>query len=96
MKPFKPPTLVERPVVSSQHLTPCSEPPSKKRRISHESEDDKVEAITAAANVLKQPKPLKRFQAPVRKPLDIKNVNESLPPSSQREDSAEGYYTVLW
>lgn len=97
MKPFKPPTLVGRPGLSTQQPASASEPPLKKRRISHEDDDDNAEAIAAAANILKQPKPPKKFQTPVRKPLDVvKNPSSSLPPGSQGEKAVEGYYTVLW
>ena len=69
----------------------------KKRRVSQEDEEDKLEAIAAAANILKQAKPLKKFQSPVRKPLDvIKNPSSALPPNSQGGNVADGYFTVLW
>ena len=98
MKPFKPPTLVGRPS-SGQQLPQFDGPPLKKRRIGHgnDGDDDNFRAIAAAANVLKQPKPPKKFQAQVRKPLDVvKNPSSSLPSSSQSENFAEGYFTVLW
>lgn len=89
--------LVARPGLSTQQPVPSSEPPLKKRRISHQDEDDNFETIAAAANVLKQPKPLKKFQAPVRKPLDtVRNPSSSLPSGSPHEKAAEAYFTVLW
>ena len=69
----------------------------KKRRITQEDEEDDLEAIAAAANILKQPKALKKFQPPVRKPLEVvKNPSSALPPNSQSENVANGYYAVLW
>ena len=96
MKPFKPPTVVRRPSDHSQLPTYPAPPPLKKRKISLEANDD-LEAIVAAANILKKPPALKKFQPPPpRKPLEpIQNPSSSLP-SSQAESGIEGYYTVLW
>ena len=99
MKPFKPPTLLNRPDAVQrpvQQATRSDEPPTKKRRISHDFDYD-MQAIRAAAHILKQPKPLHKFRAPARKPLDVvKNPSSAVPPSSENEHCAEGYYTVLW
>jgi hypothetical protein len=97
MKPFKPPTLVGRPGSGSTPSVTASEPPHKKRRISHENEDNESEAIAAAANVLKKPKPTKTFQAPVRKPLEtVSNPKVDAQPISSQQAHNESYYTVLW
>ena len=97
MKPFKPPALVSRPAGPSQQRTSSFEPPLKKRRISHEPDDNDREVVTAAANILKQPKPFVKFQAPARKPLEIlPNPSGSSQGSSQAEVGGEGYYAVLW
>jgi len=98
MKPFKPPTLLGRHPSTGSQSRPTSEPPAKKRRISsNDSTDDKIEAIAAAANVLKNPKPVKRFQVPVqRKPLEnVQNLLSS-PQNLGSENVSESYFTVLW
>jgi DNA repair and recombination protein RAD54B len=72
--------------------------PLKKRKISHEADDDDVEVIAAAANILKKPHAPKKFQPPPpRKPLEpVQNPSSSLPSNYQAETGVEGYYTVLW
>lgn len=98
MKPFKVPSLVSKTNAPLREDVSTLEPPAKKRRISIELEDDDPETNTpAAADVLKREKPLRKFQAPVRKPLDVvQNVNGSSPTHSDTTSSYEGYYTVLW
>ncbi|GAB7360009.1 hypothetical protein MBLNU230_g7534t1 [Neophaeotheca triangularis] len=104
MKPFRPPTLVGKPKANAAAPTPqhSSEPPPKKRRISEDPDDsDHIEAVYAAANLVKQPKakPAKTFRPhPPRKPLDQVH-NPSSEKSSQTSTGAggfEGYFTVLW
>ncbi|EMC92195.1 hypothetical protein BAUCODRAFT_569497 [Baudoinia panamericana UAMH 10762] len=94
MKPFRPPTMVN----SQTYWHPSGEPPTKKRRLSsNTSTNDHMEAVSAAAHLLKRPKPGKNFQPPAqRRPL---NVVPNLPASSQSNSSdigLEGYFTVLW
>lgn len=98
MKPFKAPALVRRTPSNSQQTLAPSEPPTKKQRISHDAEEDHLEAVAAAANILKQSRPKPKFQAPaLRKPLAVvENPSSSLSAASQDKDTAEGYYTVLW
>ena len=98
MKPFKPPTLVNRQPLHGSQSRPSGEPPAKKRRISgNNSTDDKVEVITAAANILKNPKPVRKFQSPApRRPLNpVQNAGISSQ-SSASDNGAEGFYNVLW
>ncbi|TKA50418.1 hypothetical protein B0A55_12889, partial [Friedmanniomyces simplex] len=95
MKPFKAPSLMSR-----QPSTGSSgEPPAKKRRITGDREDSpdpEVQAVAAAAAVLKA-KPIKRFQAPgMRKPLNTLTNPSSPLQDSPLETSTEGYFTVLW
>lgn len=97
MKPFKPPTVVAR-TSSNSDPAPVSsgEPPQKKRRISCQSDDGNPEVVAAAANVLKKPKPMQRFQ-----PLVQRSTNPTAAPSNSQANEAkpsgpEGYYTVLW
>lgn len=98
MKPFKAPTVVRRTPSNSQQPVVLAEPPAKKRRINHENEDDKIESINAAANILKQPKPVPKFQSPAtRKPLAVvENPSSSLSSGPEEKHHAEGYYAVLW
>ena len=99
MKPFKAPTVVRRTPSNTQQAVAPAEPPAKKRRISHETEeDDKVESIAAAANILKQSKPTPKFVTPpLRKPLSgVQNPSSSLSSGSKEKQEGEGYYTVLW
>ncbi|KAK4545281.1 hypothetical protein LTR36_003461 [Oleoguttula mirabilis] len=98
MKPFKAPALVSRQPPNGPHHVSTGEPPAKKRRISsNDSTDDRIEAIAAAADVLKRPKPVNRFQAPAqRKPLNVvENPSGSLQ-SPASANASEGYFTVLW
>lgn len=98
MKPFKAPSVVRRTPSNTQQAIVQAEPPLKKRRISHETEDDQVEAVAAAAKILKQPKTVPKFHAPVpRKPLAVlENPSSALSSTTEDDRSAEGYYTVLW
>ena len=97
MKPFKPPTIVGRPPANSHASTYPAPPPHKKRKISQDAEDD-ADVIAAAADILKKPHALKKFQPPPpRKPLEpVQNPNSSLPSSSQAENGFEGYFIVVW
>ncbi|TKA26632.1 hypothetical protein B0A50_04740 [Salinomyces thailandicus] len=100
MKPFKPPTLVNRQASDQSQLEAAGEPPAKKRRItSHDSigdsANDKIQAIAAAAKVLKTPKPVEGFKSPaLRNPLQT--VQNSSSSQNSASDSPEGYYNVLW
>ncbi|KAF2769426.1 SNF2 family DNA-dependent ATPase domain-containing protein [Teratosphaeria nubilosa] len=102
MKPFKAPTIVARtPSNGLRPSTQLGEPPAKKRRISsHDSWDDDIGTIAAAANVLKSSQTastIKKFQAPVlRKPLDVIQNPSSSQIGGSSEGGHEGYYTVLW
>lgn len=98
MKPFKPPSLVARTCSNSAISAPHpGEPPAKKRRIVHDQADDDVEAIAAAANVLRNPKFTSKFQEPLRKPLiEVKNPSSSSQSKPADNPGVEGYYTVLW
>lgn len=102
MKPFKPPTLVRRTPSNSSQTIPSSlpaeaEPPAKKRRISDDSVDDKLAAISAAANILKKPRPVKTFQNPVREPLHVvKNPSEASQSPPTSNNGYEAYFNVLW
>lgn len=98
MKPFKAPTLVSRQPSHGSYSAPTGEPPAKKRRISsNDSTEDKIEAIAAAANVLKKSTSIKRFQAPAqRKPLDIVKNPSSSSQGASSDNGSEGYFTVLW
>lgn len=97
MKPFKAPTVVRRAPSNGQPAAP-TEPPQKRRRISDEAEQDQLEDVAAAANVLKQSKPGPKFQTPaVRKPLAVvENPSSSLSSNAEEKHASEGYYTVLW
>ncbi|KAI5367836.1 Putative helicase, P-loop containing nucleoside triphosphate hydrolase, SNF2-like domain superfamily [Septoria linicola] len=95
MKPFKPPTMVNRPqtgLAASSHFT--QPPPAKRRRISDDDEDP-VATTAAAANVLK-PAPSQGFQAPaVRTPLaPVSNGASQSSPGS--EQVPENYFVVVW
>lgn len=98
MKPFKPPTLLNRPTLPVQHPALSSEPPAKKRRISHDTDDNDADVIAAAANALKQQSnPIRTFQATARKPLlVVKNPSSSPIVDSNASVGNEGYYAVLW
>ncbi|KAK3696512.1 helicase [Vermiconidia calcicola] len=98
MKPFRRPTFLGKSTLNGPPPPEVSEPPQKKRRISEKFEAYDTEAIAAAANILKQPKSLDKFQAPaVRKPLDnVQIPNSNLPPGSHEPTRSEGYYAVLW
>ncbi|KAK5128835.1 hypothetical protein LTR85_000168 [Meristemomyces frigidus] len=98
MKPFKAPSVVSAQSSHASQYAATSEPPAKKRRISsNDSTDNKIEAVTAAANFLKKPKPTKRFQAPAqRKPLDVVDNPSGSSPIAAPEKGSEGYFTVLW
>lgn len=99
MKPFKAPTVVRQTPSNTPQIAIPSEPPTKKRRISHEVEKDRLEDVAAAVNILKQqPKQWPKFQAPAsRKPLAVvENPSSSLSSGSEEKHPAEGYYTVLW
>ncbi|KAK5722896.1 helicase [Elasticomyces elasticus] len=100
MKPFKAPTLSQKPSSNTSSSTLAGdEPPAKKRRISRdreESPDANVHAITAAAAVLKT-KPKSRIQAPgSRKPLNTINNPAAPLETSSSECGTESYFTVLW
>ncbi|RMY82936.1 hypothetical protein D0862_11858 [Hortaea werneckii] len=98
MKPFRPPTLVSK-TPSNSHRFTSSEPPQKKRRTSdHGSAEGDVEATTAAANALKIPKPVKRFQSPAPRKSNEGNQNAFwLSQVAGPENGApEGHYNVLW
>ena len=101
-KPFKPPSLLNRPTLPNIH----AEPPRKKRRISEDAEDSDEDATTeaaarfAAARKLSQP--VKTF-VPHRVPLkEVGNQSSSqsqnLPPSTDRDEKPghEAYYIVLY
>ncbi|KAK5130502.1 hypothetical protein LTR08_001982 [Meristemomyces frigidus] len=101
MKPFKPfraPTLLSSQPMRDSQSTSTSEPPAKRRRISsNDSTDDRIEAIAAAANVLKTPKTIKSFQRPVqRKPLEVVNNPSGSSHSTASENATDAYFTVLW
>lgn len=98
MKPFKAPTVVRRTPSNSQQAVAPAQPPAKKRRISRETEEDKVENIAATAKILKQPKPAPKFQTPAaKKPLAVvENPSSSLSSGPEEKHHAEGYYAVLW
>lgn len=97
MKPFKPPTLVNRPpqpaLTTSPHFS--QPPPAKRRRIS-EDDEDRLETAIAAAKVLKKPDPSQRFQAPtVRTPLTAV-ANGSSQGSSGHDHIQESFFMVVW
>ncbi|KAK5161126.1 helicase [Recurvomyces mirabilis] len=73
-----------------------SEPPAKRRRIS--GDDDEMEVLAAAADVLKKPNSIsKRFQSPaVRKPLEVVKNPSSSSQSSNTNSTNNAYFTVLW
>lgn len=100
MKPFRPPTLVNRQPSAGSQYTSAGEPLTKKRRISsNDSTDDKIEAIAAAASILKKPKLTiaKRFQAPAqRKPLDVVENPSGSSQSSAPSNDSGSYFAVLW
>ena len=97
MKPFRPPLLINRPKPETPRSTFNDEPPAKKRRISPELEDGHVEAVIAAANILKQPKPREQFRPPQRKPLvPVQNPTESSTQEHQSNKTGETHYIVLW
>ncbi|EME85402.1 uncharacterized protein MYCFIDRAFT_213848 [Pseudocercospora fijiensis CIRAD86] len=101
MKPFKPPSLVNRP--AQVPSPPLGGPPAKRRRISKQGdEEDGVESTIAAAKILStapSTKPLlpsQKFQPPaIRKPL-TPLPNASSQPATQPEDALQTYYLVLW
>ncbi|KAI7359059.1 DNA repair protein rhp54 [Hortaea werneckii] len=98
MKPFRPPTLVNK-TPSNSHRFTSSEPPQKKRRISDQgSAEDDVEVTTAAANALRIPKPVKRFQSPAPRKSDEGNQNAFWlsQVANSENDVPEAYYNVLW
>ena len=98
MKPFRPPTLVSK-TPSNSHRFTSSEPPQKKRRISDQgSAEDDVEVTTAAANALRIPKPVKRFQSPAPRKSDEGNQNAFWlsQVANSENDVPEAYYNVLW
>ncbi|KAI6924771.1 hypothetical protein KC348_g9162, partial [Hortaea werneckii] len=98
MKPFRPPTLVNK-TPSNSHRFTSSEPPQKKRRICDQgSAEDDVEVTTAAANALRIPKPVKRFQSPAPRKSDEGNQNVFWlsQVANSENDVPEAYYNVLW
>ncbi|KAI7282363.1 DNA repair protein [Hortaea werneckii] len=98
MKPFRPPTLVNK-TPSNSHRFTSSEPPQKRRRISDQgSAEDDVEVTTAAANALRIPKPVKRFQSPAPRKSDEGNQNAFWlsQVANPENDVSEAHYNVLW
>lgn len=94
MKPFKAPSVVRRTPSNTQQPVEAG-PPAKKRRISHEDEEDQHETVLAAAKVLKQPQKTPKFHAPAaRKPLSV--VDNPSSSGSETKHASEGYYNVLW
>ncbi|PIA99624.1 DNA repair and recombination protein RAD54B [Cercospora beticola] len=96
MKPFKPPTIYNRPQTTtnaSQHFS--QSPPAKRRRIS-EDEEERAQTTIAAAKVLKKPEPSQKFQSPsFRSPL-VPVPNGSSQPNSSSEPVQEQFFVVVW
>lgn len=99
MRPFKPPTIVRRPSAKSHPSTYPAPPPLKRRKIAHDADDDvDIEAVAAAANILKKPPAPKKFQPPApRKTLEpVPNPSSGVSSSSPADTAVEGYYIVVW
>ncbi|KAF2213149.1 hypothetical protein CERZMDRAFT_39739 [Cercospora zeae-maydis SCOH1-5] len=96
MKPFKPPTIYNRPQATQNAPQEFSQPPPAKRRRISEDEEDRAETAVAAAKVLKRPEPSQKFQSPAfRSPL-VPVLNGSSQFNSSSEQVQEQFFVVVW